>query len=341
VIVYRKAQPLRVRRVTGPEPPFWCASIVQPYGTRRALPLAIDYGAMRASSADKLEVTVCEDVADELERMRPLASPVLIDAAEAAEEIFRRGEAIAAFCAQQERTFVHLVSTAAALPLTQRGDSIVTIACWPPEPSRIGELFAEAARRELSWGAAVPLLYPLTTDLQLLEQIADLAAASGARFLAGLVVDADATARQAIAQLLNLDHDDDRYALMFHGSIEPLLLSSERHLAALAHERGLADFVVPPRWDERSNWNAAVLLTLTASRMMAMELDLDLAGTIARSARLVAELDKPLARVAESASIAIVGGLDETSVEMLTEWIDRRPAPFAEYVNEQWRLRRG
>ena len=24
----------------------------------------------------------------------------------------------------------------------------------------------------------------------------------------------------------------------------------------------MADFIVPPRWEERSNWNAAVLLTL-------------------------------------------------------------------------------
>ncbi len=57
----------------------------------------------------------------------------------------------------------------------------------------------------------------------------------------------------------------------------------------------MADFILPPKWQERSNWNAAVLLTLTASRMFAMELDLDLAGAIARSARVIAELDKPIA----------------------------------------------
>ncbi len=61
------------------------------------------------------------------------------------------------------------------------------------------------------------------------------------------------------------------------------------------------DFVVPPRWNERSNWNAAVLLTLIASRMIAIDLDLDLAGLIARSARTIADLDKPLTRIAEAA----------------------------------------
>ena len=102
----------------------------------------------------------------------------------------------------------------------------------------------------------------------------------------------------------------------------------------------MADFIVPPRWDERSNWNGAVLLTLTASRMIAMELDLDLAGTMARSARNVAELDKPLTRIAEAANLSIVAGIDETSVEMLTEWLSAGTCSFAEYVNDQWRTRR-
>ena len=72
-----------------------------------------------------------------------------------------------------------------------------------------------------------------------------------------------------------------------------------------------------------------------------MELDLDLAGTIARSARIVAELDKPLTRIAESAALSIVGGLDETSAAILTEWIGGGESSFAAFVNEQWRLRRG
>ncbi|HUR80335.1 MAG TPA: hypothetical protein VM733_06195, partial [Thermoanaerobaculia bacterium] len=112
------------------------------------------------------------------------------------------------------------------------------------------------------------------------------------------------------------------------------------HIAALANERGMADFVLPPRWHEHTNWNASVLLTLTASRMIAMELDLGLAGTILRSARTIAELDKPVTRIAESASLSIIQNLDDTSVEMLTQWLSSGSAMFAEFVDEQWRLRR-
>lgn len=341
MIVYRKAHPLRIRRVTGPEPPFWCASVVQPYSTRRAVPLVIDYASLRASSADRLEVTVCADVTDELDRARHLAGPVLVDAVEAAETVFRRGDEIVAWCASRSIATVELVSTNGELPATAHEASTAAIACWPPSVVRLEEIFATAESRGLAWGAVVPLLFPVTTDLTLLETIADLAAAHGARFLTGLVIDADATARHALAQSLELEPDDDRYALMFHGTTDPILVSSERHIAALAAERHLADFVVPPRWSERSNWNAAILLTLTASRMMAMELDLDLAGTIARSARIVAELDKPLTRVAEAAALSIVGGLDATSVAMLTEWIEGGESSFAGFVDEQWRLRRG
>lgn len=340
MIVYRKAPPLRIRRSAAPEPPFWCASTVQPYATRRSVPLSIDYAALRASGAERLEVTVSTDVRDELERTRPLAAPVLVDAAEAAETVFRRGEEIVAWCGARNLATIQLVSADGALPATSHAESLVAIACWPPSTARLERLFAEAQARGLAWGAVVPLLFPVTTELDLLATVADLAAAHGARFLSGFVIDADATARQAIARSLELEPDDDRYALLFHGSVEPILVSSERHLAALAARRNLDDFVVPPRWSERSNWNAAIVLTLTASRMMAMELDLDLAGTIARSARLVADLDKPLTRIAESASLSIIGGLDDTSVEMLTEWLADGESSFGDYVNEQWRLER-
>jgi hypothetical protein len=103
----------------------------------------------------------------------------------------------------------------------------------------------------------------------------------------------------------------------------------------------MADVIPLPQPDQRSNWNASALLTLTASRMMAMELDLDLAGLIARSARAVAELDKPIARVAESASLSIIGRLDEVSAEALTDWLAGGTPQFVEYVNEQWRVKRG
>jgi hypothetical protein len=308
VILYRKVPQLRVRRSPAPAAPFWSATTIAPYGARRATPMAIDYLALRATGAEKLEVTVCEDVRDELDRMRLPEAPVLIDAAENAEEVFRRGAEAMAWCEEH----------GLAAQLLTSSDNVVRIA----------------------GGVAVPVIFPITTDLALLETLADDAKRDGASFFAALPIDVEPTAKQALAQSLELTGDDDRYAMLFHADTAPIALATERHIAALAHERAMADFVVPPRWEERTNWNASVLLTRTASRMIAMELDLDLAGTMARSARTIAELDKPLTRVAESASLSIIGGLDTTSAEMLTEWLAAGSAAFGEYVDEQWRTRR-
>jgi hypothetical protein len=340
VILYRKAAPLRVRRSAAPAAPFWCATAVAPYGAKRAAPIAIDYVALDAMGVpDKLEVGVCDDVRDELERARTIEGPVLIDAAESAEIVFRRGEVALAYCEEQQLPAVHLMSTRGTLPAFAPDDTVIVIAAWPLELSRLERLFADARERGLRWGVTVPVMFPVTTELASLNALADLAA--GASFFAAIGVEVEPTAKQALAQSLNLDADDDRYAMLFHGRLEPVHLATERHIAALAHERDMADFIMPPRWEERSNWNASVLLTLAASRMIAMELDLDLAGTIARSARVIAELDKPLMRVAESASLSIIGGLDETSAEALTSWIAGEPPAFLEFVNEQWRMKRG
>ena len=339
MILYRKGAPLRVRRSAAPAAPFWYATAVAPYGAKRATPIAIDYHALNATGvAEKLEVTVSEDVRDELERSRTIAAPVLIDAAESAEIVFRRGESALAYCQEQQLSAMHLISTRGALPANTPDDAVIVIATWPLELHRLEALFGQVRERGLRWGVAVPVLFPVTTQLASIDALAEIA--EGASFFAGISIDVEPTAKQALAQSLNLDANDDAYAMLFHGGLEPLHLATERHIAAIAHERGMTDFITPPRWDERSNWNAAVLLTLAASRMIAMELDLDLAGTIARSARVIAELDKPLTRIAESANLSIIGGLDETSAEALTSWIAGETPEFLEFVNEQWRLRR-
>ena len=336
MILYRKAPPLRLRRVAAPATPFWCATTISPYSARRASPIAIDYVALRAAGADKLEVTVAESPRAELERMKVLDGPVLIDATEAAESIFRRGEETLGYCVEQTLPALFLTSTEGALPSVVAGDVVVAIAAWPLDLAALALLFADAQQRGLRWGVAVPLLYPSTTDLALLEQLADLAQQHGAAFLAPIGVDIDPTAKQALAA----DADDETFAMLFHSDLEPLHTATERHVAALAAARGLADFVLPPRWDERSNWNAAILLTRTATRMMALELDLDLAGTLSRSARAIAALDKHLTRIAAAASLSIIGTLDETSAEVLTEWLATGSAEFVEYVDRKWRVRR-
>jgi hypothetical protein len=338
VILYRKAAQLRIRRALAPEPPFWCATTIAPYSARRATPIAIDYSSLRATGAERLEVTATEALRDELERARTIHGPVLIDAAESCERIFRRGDEALAWCENESLAALFLTSTEGALPSHTPREATVVISAWPLAPARLAAQFDDA--RAMRWGVAVPVIYPQTTDLEALESLADAARDAGAAFFAGVAIDVEATARQAIAASLDLRADDDRYAMLFHAPLEPLHLATERHIAALAAERGMHDFILPPRFDERTNWNAAARLTLTASRMIALELDLDLAGRIARSARLVAELDKPLARIAETARLAIIGGLDETSVEMLEEWLGGGEPSFGAFVDEQFRLRR-
>jgi len=68
VILYRKAPPLRIVRASVPEPPYWAATTIAPYSARRAAPVAVDYVGLTATAARKLEVEVCDDVRDELER---------------------------------------------------------------------------------------------------------------------------------------------------------------------------------------------------------------------------------------------------------------------------------
>ncbi len=336
MIVYRKSTQLRTRRASAPEPPFWCATSVSPYSARRAAPVAIDYIDLRASASDRIEVTVCESVAGELERVR-LVAPILIEASELAEAVFRRGEEALDFFAQHGLPAVHLISTRGALPEKPHPESTIVIAAWPLEIERLDAMFAEARG---IWGVAVPVLFPVTTDLGALDRLARSAKSRGASFFAAVPVDIDATAKQAIARSLSLDGDDETYAMLFHSRLEPVHVATERHIAAIAAEAGMADFIVPPRFEEKSNWNASILLTLTATRMLAMEHEIDLAALLARSARVVADLDKPLTRIAEAASLSIIGALDEVSTGVLTEWLERGTSAFVERINSRWRLQR-
>ncbi|HJW94808.1 MAG TPA: hypothetical protein VJ901_14415 [Thermoanaerobaculia bacterium] len=294
MILYRKTPQLRVRRAAAPEPPYWAATTIAPYGSRRATPIAIDYLDLRATAAEKLEVTVCERV----ELPSRIEAPVLIDATGNAEVVFGRGAEIAG-----------IVSEGMLMTSGEIANAV-----------RIGS------------GIAIPVMYPLTTNLETLNEI--VSQAKDATFLASFAIELDATAKNILAT------DDETYETLFHGNIEAIHTATERHIAALAAEHGMADFILPPRWGERSNWNAAIALTLAASRMIAMEHELELAGTLARSARIVAELDKPIARIAEAASLSIVEALDDASVDILTEWLESGTAAFLTRIDEMWRLRR-
>lgn len=343
MIIYRKGAHLRLQRATVPQPPYWAATVLAPYGSRRASPISIDYAALRATRVERSEVTVSDDVRDELERAtvrHRLLGPVLIDASEYAEVVFRRGETALQFCAGHGSSAMVLTSTRGAVPREVPRATTVAISAWPLEFDRLEGLFRDAAGSGARWGVVVPIIYPVTTAAAALSELAELAQREGAAFLAGIPIELDPTVRKELADSLSGNPDDESYEMLFHADLEPLQVAAERHIGALAAEIGADDFLVPPEWERRSNWNAAVLLTVAATRMLAMKLDVETAGKIARSARVIAQLDKPVERIGEAASLAIVEGLDRVSVEALTEWLERGDSSFVEHISKQWRLRR-
>jgi hypothetical protein len=341
LILYRKTPQLRIKRAAVPEPPFWFASAIVPYTARRGAPVAIDYMDLRASAAERLEVVVCNTVRDELERSRlRFDEPVFIDAADHAEFVFRRGNEALEFCGTEGLAALELVSTRGVLPSSVPSGSSVAIAAWPLDVEALEMFFSAAREQQIRWGVVIPVIYPVTTDLTALSRLVALAEEYGASFFAGVPIEADATAKQAIAQSLGLESNDEEYTMLFHADLEPIHTATERHIAALAASSGMADFITPPRWERKTNWNGAVLLTLTATRMIAMEYEIELAGQLARSARAVAALDKSIERIAESAPLSIVQALDEASVDILADWLSSGGSPFVDGIDEQWRLRR-
>jgi hypothetical protein len=341
VIVYRKATHLRLQRATAPAPPFWTATTIAPYSSRRSAPISIDYLDLRASFVERAEVTVCENVRDEIERAtvrHQLSEPALIEATEFAEVVFARGDDALRACGEQQCAALHLVSTRGALPSHEADGTIVAVSAWPLELHRLEPLLAQARDRALAFGLVVPVIFPVTTDLAALTELAELARTYDARFFASFAVDLDATARKSVAD--SLAGSDEAYDQLFHADLEPLTVATERHIAALAAEIGADDFVTPPHWERRSNWNGSVLLMLVATRMIAMKHEVETATRLARSSRLVAQLDKPIERIAAAASLSIVEALDEISVDILTDWLETGRSAYCDHVAKQWRLRR-
>ncbi len=323
MILYRKAPPLRIVRASVPEPPYWAATTIAPYSARRAAPVAIDYVGLTATASKRLEVEVCEDLERAWQPHR-VHAPTLIDATESAELVYRRGDD----ALQLAESAMFLTSTRGALP--SNTDAVVIIAAWPLDLARLTRLFDEARARQLKWGVAVPVMFPVTTAADALQQLAE--AAEGALFFAALPLETDATARKALAD------DPETYELLFHGDVEAFHVTAERRIAGLASEIGADDFIVPPSWERRSNWNGAALLTLAATRMLAMKHDVETASRIARAARTVAQLDKSIERIAAAAHLSIVESLDEISVDALTEWLETGKSTFVDHINKQWRL---
>ena len=176
VILYRKARPLRVRALRR----AGAAVLVRDHdrSVRRAPRDAGRHRLPRPARhrrADKLEVSVCDDARDELERARARIGPLLIEASRNRGGDLPPRQAALELCEEQ-----HLVDDASRLDARRAAARAydapsIVIAAWPLELARLEELFADAQQRGLRWGVAVPLLFPSRPSSRRSTALADLA----------------------------------------------------------------------------------------------------------------------------------------------------------------------
>ena len=341
MIRYEKKRTLGITRTPVPQQPFWARTTLSPYSWPRSSPFSIDFLSLTARGTEAMDVEVSERLHDQLARESPIESPVLIDATGPAETIYRRGNESADWTTSHRLSTTLLISAesanADAIPAT---GAQLALAVWPLPIEPLGELFQKLRESGLHWGLAVPVIYPVTTDLGFLERLADHAARAGASFLGALPIDLEPTAKRALAGLLELNDEADSYSTLFHSELETLIVATERHIAALAGERNLLDFVPPPSAGQRTNWNAAVHLTLTATRMLKLKDRTEFAWTLLRAAQAVAALQKPIERIASVASLSIIPGLGPEISVALEEWTRTGRSALTDAVHDQWSLRR-
>jgi hypothetical protein len=307
MLTYRKKPRLRVRRFDAPEPPFFAATLIEPYAAAPTGGLVFDWGDLTARAGSAGEASVGADP-----RLPPFRPPVVIDGSPSVEKIFHAAAA-------HSGTVIRSLESSAA-------DNDVLL-FWPPDL----RLLRTAKFRCL----VIPVIYPATTDLELLRDVVE--AARDAESVAAVAIELDPTGKRAVAESLSLSDDDERYEILFHENLETISIATERHIAAVAAEAGHGDHL--PFGDERSNWNAASQLALAGARLVKMH-EVELGLTLIRSARVVSQTEKPLALIAASASLSIIDALDGISAVALSEWLDTGDAELFRDVHSQWRLRR-
>lgn len=328
MISYRSTPSARTTRWSAPEPPYWAAASISPYSSPRETPLAIDLVELTLRGEQQLAVDVAEleSVGGSTEK------PLLIDAAGPAELIYRRGEAIAAQMKEEAGQTIFLSSASGALPVNATAATTV-IATWPLNIGRLDDLFERASSGAKRWGALVPLVHPLTTTVADLARVADSLRRHKASFLASTPIDVDATAKPFLAT-------GDSYEEMTHAELETIIVATERHVAALAHERQLLDFIPTPDWPQPTNWNCAVALTRAGTRLIRMERDVELGWSFVRQARAITAMEKQLTWIASRSHLGIIDFLDEITVDALTEFISEGRSAYFDEIDVEWRLRR-
>jgi hypothetical protein len=341
LIVWRKSPALRLRRFDVPEPPFYCRTVVSPYGQEPAMGITLDYLSGSATIPSRTELQVCDRTVELLQKEPRLDEPLLIDATGFGEYVFGQGESAARELIHHRLSTLLVISSAGRFPDCSGLEQLTLgLALWPFDEESWRSLFEQAQRGAAPWGVVLPIVPFVSTELEPLSRMVDDAAAAGARFITTLVIQPEPPAKRHLAALATAgDESEEAYASAFEMPTETLTLATARHVAALTRDRGIAS-QLPLLSEARSNWNAATILSRLANRMLEMERDQELAADIHRSASIVARLSKPVELVAEVASLAIIEGLDEISATVLEQWLRGEEAEFVSEIETAWRLRR-
>jgi hypothetical protein len=340
LITYRKRQALRIRRYVTPEPPFYAATAVSPYTSDRDPFVAIDYFDSTATAVDRAEVGVCEAPSEHFVREKMIREPLLIDATGAAESEFRAGADLLQAAVRLNYPTVLVVTRDGYLSSEVAAD-VTVIAAWPLELA-LGATRGQPQGLSLPsdgvWGVAIPIVPPLTTELPFLLSVVEEARNTGAAFVAPIALDVDPVARNAAVSRFE-EVDDETFSWMFDERFDLMVTATERHIAALASEHGMSDHVPLPV-KAPLNWRAAALLSRTGHRLQKLERDVELAWLLQKSARVIASLKKPIDVIASAASLGIVNGVDDTSVEIVEEWLRDGKSGYVDSIDAAWRLRR-
>jgi hypothetical protein len=336
LIHYAKGGRARVQQAREPQLPFWQSTTISPYTPDlRGQPLAIDYLKLRATGPRSVHVSISEQI--EIPDLDRLPSPILIEASGVEESVYHRGAKLLDHLPADARPIL-LISTLGEPPhgLSAATPEIV-VAAWPPLEKELDWIGSRCRELGLDWGLLIPVVFTVTTDLERLERLADVAARHGARFLMGVSPEIDQKGRRAIADIRQ-DLDEETWATLFDTDLEKIQISAERQIAALAAKHGIPDAFHPWEPSDRSNAAAAAILSRIGTRMIRMDHDVEMGWRFLRASRRVATLDKELTRVAAAAPLSIVPELDiEPITEALGEWLERGSARFIEQIDERWR----
>ena len=306
-----------------------------PYSSWAAKDIRIDLKSLSAREAGRLEIAVCpEPTGGELAHVYP---PIVIDATGFPEMMHGLGARILSSIPSGAATNL-VVSTNGAVPATLPDTAVTTIIAWPGEIETLSALCG-AAQRAGRWGIAIPILHPVTTNLDLLDELTATAQRYSASYCAAIPIETEPSARKILARE-GRPLSGEEYESLFQDDPETIVVATERHVAAIASDLGILDSIPIPGSPKRSNWEAATALARAGTRMIRMRKNLDFGWEIIRSSAVVAQLDTPLTAIAASARLSIIKPLHELATVALEQWLDDGTAELFDDVDDDWRLRR-